>query len=94
MIPLIADKERHVDALIDKLCQKFDGTINSSTAKEIMFCISLLSFSSEKSISKFVSYFKNFKEFLYDAEFCSIVGEIVEKVCSSSRIFFSKHVHR
>jgi hypothetical protein len=77
---LIADKERQGDAFIHKLCQKFDGTLSVTFAKEIMFCISLLSFQSEKSISKFVSYFKNFKEFLYDAEFCSIVGEIVEKV--------------
>jgi hypothetical protein len=66
--------------LIDKLCQRFDGTLSVAFAKEIMFCISLLSLNSEKSISKFVSYFKGFKEFLYDAEFCSIVGEIVEKV--------------
>jgi condensin complex subunit 1 len=101
LVPLASDKERQVEALLEKLCQKFDGTrgtlsflifffdhsLDLKYSKEVMFCISLLPFSSEKSIAKFVLYFKSYKELLYDNEVCSMVGQIVEKVLTHFHFF-------
>lgn len=91
-------KEKHIEGIVDKLCQRISTVADSATATSLMYCISLLDLSAEKSTTKFISNFKHYKKWIGAEDmYCEVIS-ILNKVCSLAVPFlfsvrFRKHVN-
>ncbi|KAJ3344065.1 Condensin complex subunit [Gonapodya sp. JEL0774] len=73
------DKERQTENLVDKLCLRFRSAEGERQWRDISFCLSLLSFKSEKSVKKLVDHVSTYSDKLQEdtvfKHFLEIVGK-------------------
>ena len=76
-------KDKHGDALVEKLCQRFAATEDVSQWRNIAFCISQLPFS-DKGVKKLIEGHAAYKNALEDDETAGVILSIVAKVKKSA----------
>ena len=76
-------KDKHGDALVEKLCQRFAATEDVSQWRNIAFCISQLPFS-DKGVKKLIEGHAVYKNALEDDETAGVILSIVAKVKKSA----------
>ncbi|KAI8101453.1 hypothetical protein M9435_001559 [Picochlorum sp. BPE23] len=76
-------KDKHGDALVEKLCQRFASTEDALQWRNIAFCISQLP-TSDKGVKKLIEGHSAYKNALEDDETAQIMLAIVAKVKKSA----------
>lgn len=76
-------KDKHGDALVEKLCQRFSATEDALQWRNIAFCISQLP-TSDKGVKKLIEGHSAYKNALEDDETAQIMLAIVAKVKKSA----------
>lgn len=74
------DKERQAENIIEKLCQRFRLTTEERQWRDIAFCLSLLSYRSERSIRKLIEGLPLYQDKLYVPEIYQRFSEILQKM--------------
>lgn len=78
-------KERQLESLVDKLCQRFRLCATARQARDVAFCLSLLSFSSDKSLRRLVDEFPLYQDKLGDPETLHLFGDILQRAKKTCR---------
>ncbi|KAK4295273.1 hypothetical protein Pmani_032152 [Petrolisthes manimaculis] len=85
----LIQKEKHHENLVEKLCHRFQATINVRQWRDIAYCLSLLQFN-EKAIRKLSENFSCFADKLYEPEvhefFLGILAGALKTAKPESRV--------
>lgn len=74
-------KEKNMDSMIEKLCQRFKNTDQPRGWRDIAFCLSMLPFKTEKSFKKLLEGFPHYQDKVYEEQVFKCLTDIVTKVC-------------
>ncbi|KAI8826762.1 non-SMC mitotic condensation complex subunit 1-domain-containing protein [Fimicolochytrium jonesii] len=72
-------KDKQTENIVEKLCLRFRNADTPRQWRDISFCLSLLSFSSEKSIRKFVEHLPQYQDKLHEPTLFKHFLEITAK---------------
>jgi condensin complex subunit 1 len=75
-------KEKQMESLIEKLCGRFRNSDNLRYSRDLAFCLSLISFSGDRSLKKLVESFPLYQDKLVDE---AVLGNFVEIVQRSKK---------
>ena len=73
------NKDRQVESLVEKLCNRFTKTDDVKSWRDISYCLSNLPFTGEKPVKKLVDSSKSYKSIMHDAEVYENFSLIVAK---------------
>ncbi|ORX43125.1 condensin complex subunit 1 [Piromyces finnis] len=73
------DKDRQTENIIEKLCGRFKNTVNERQWRDISYCLSLLSYKSEKTIKKLFDQLKSYQDKLYEPTVHKCFLDIITK---------------
>ncbi|KAI9311766.1 non-SMC mitotic condensation complex subunit 1-domain-containing protein [Dichotomocladium elegans] len=74
-----ADKEKHAENVVDKLCMRFANTDDERIWRDIAFCLSLLPFKSERSFKKLMEGLPNYQDKLHEESVLKSFQDIIAK---------------
>jgi len=80
----LIDKEKQVESLISKLCQRMQQTDDTLAWQRIMYCIGLLNIT-DKAFKKFSECFRFYKDALGDQIVCDTINVILDKIKASTK---------
>lgn len=83
-------KEKNMDSMIEKLCQRFKNTDQPRGWRDIAFCLSMLPFKTEKSFKRLLEGFPHYQDKVYEEQVFKCLTDIVTKV---STIYYFWAVH-
>ncbi|KAK3842793.1 MAG: armadillo-type protein [Linnemannia gamsii] len=72
-------KEKNMDSMIEKLCQRFKNTDQPRGWRDIAFCLSMLPFKTEKSFKRLLEGFPNYQDKVYEEQVFKCLTDIVTK---------------
>ncbi|KAG0278180.1 Condensin complex subunit [Linnemannia exigua] len=72
-------KEKNMDSMIEKLCQRFKNTDQPRGWRDIAFCLSMLPFKTEKSFKRLLEGFPNYQDKVYEEQVFKSLTDIVTK---------------
>jgi condensin complex subunit 1 len=75
-------KEKQMESLIEKLCGRFRNSDNLRYSRDLAFCLSLISFSGDRSLKKLAESFPLYQDKLVDE---AVLGNFVEIVQRSKK---------
>jgi condensin complex subunit 1 len=75
---LLQDKQ--TESIADKLCQRFKSADTERQWRDIAFCLSMLSFNSEKSIKKLEEHLPLYHDKLHEPTVYKHLQDILAKV--------------
>lgn len=78
-------RERQLETMIEKLCQRFAHAFNDRYYRDIGFCLSLLPFSTERSVRKLIEHLPHYQNFLHDDVLYSCFTEIISRARKSCK---------
>ena len=73
-------KEKQNESIVEKLCQRFRMTDNERSWSDVAYCMSLLSFGTEKSLKKLIDAAPAYQDKLYSEPVYKYVTEILSKI--------------
>lgn len=77
------NKDRQAESLVEKLCQRFTKSDQETQWRDIAYCLSLLPYSTEKTIKKLIEMKKVYKNLLHDDEVYDSFTQILSKARKS-----------
>lgn len=80
-------KERQMEALVDKLCQRFRQCNSSRPARDLSFCLSLLNYTADRTLRRLIDCFPLYKDYLIDRQ---VYANFVEISTKAKRSNFAK----
>ncbi|KAJ3103470.1 Condensin complex subunit [Phlyctochytrium planicorne] len=72
-------KDRQVENVVDKLCQRFRAAEDPRMWRDIGFCLSLINFSTERPVKKFMEAFPLYQDKLHEPVLFKYCQDIVAK---------------
>ncbi|KAF9920846.1 Condensin complex subunit [Linnemannia zychae] len=72
-------KEKNMDSMIEKLCQRFKNTDQPRGWRDIAFCLSMLPFKTEKSFKRLLEGFHLYQDKVYEEQVFKCLSDIVAK---------------
>jgi condensin complex subunit 1 len=78
-------KEKQSDSIVEKLCLRFKHASDERQWRDIGFCLSLLSFGTEKSFKRLVEYLPLYQDKLYEDSLYKHLQEIITKTTKSGK---------
>lgn len=78
-------KERQMEGLLEKLCQRFRLCSTPRQARDLAFCLSLVSYNSERSVRRLVDAFPLFQDKLADLATYRCFADILAKARKTGR---------
>ncbi|KAF9092669.1 Condensin complex subunit [Mortierella sp. AD031] len=72
-------KEKNMDSMTEKLCQRFKNTDKPRGWRDIAFCLSMLPFKTEKSFKRLLEGFPNYQDKVYEEQVFKSLMDIVAK---------------
>ncbi|KAG0292153.1 Condensin complex subunit [Linnemannia gamsii] len=72
-------KEKNMDSMIEKLCQRFKNTDQPRGWRDIAFCLSMLPFKTEKSFKRLLEGFPHYQDKVYEEQVFKCLTDIVTK---------------
>ncbi len=78
-------KERQIESLLDKLCQRFRLCPTVRQARDVAFCLSMVQYNSEKSFRRIVDAFPLYQDKLADLQTYRFFVEILHKARKTCR---------
>ncbi|KAJ3196388.1 Condensin complex subunit [Irineochytrium annulatum] len=72
-------KDKQVENIVDKLCLRFKNAENPRLWRDIAFCLSLLNFSSDKSVKRLMDSFPYYQDKLHEKSVYKTISDIVAK---------------
>jgi hypothetical protein len=78
-------KERQMESLLDKLCQRFRLCSTARQARDLAYCLSLVSYNSERSFRKLVEAFPLYHDKLSDYGTFRLFADILHKAKKTCR---------
>ena len=89
-------QEKQTENIVEKLIMRFKNADNDRQCRDIAFCLSLLPFSSEKSIKKLIDGMPHYQDKLYEHTVWKHFQEVLSKVRLGSWNFlcsmFTSHI--
>jgi len=79
----LCQKERQVESIVEKLCQRFRFTEEPRQWRDIAYCLSLLPFKSERSVKKLIEGLQFYRDKLHEPIVFERFTEILTKVSIS-----------
>jgi len=79
------DKDRQTENIIEKLCSRFKNTTNERQWRDIAYCLSLLSYKSDKSIKKLFEQIKTYQDKLHEQVVYKSFLDIISKSKKTSK---------
>ncbi|CAG8579451.1 5283_t:CDS:10 [Ambispora gerdemannii] len=76
------EKDKQTENVVEKLCQRFKNLDDKRQWRDIAFCLSLLSYKSEKSFKKLVEGIPNYQDKLHEEAVYKHFMEIISKANS------------
>jgi condensin complex subunit 1 len=73
-------KDKQTESIVDKLCQRFRNADTERQWRDIAYCLSLLSYNSEKSLKKLDEHSVLYQDKLYEPFVYKLLLEILAKV--------------
>jgi len=73
-------QEKQAESIVEKLCQRFRLTEDPRQWRDISFCLSLLSFKSERSVKKLTEGLQFYRDKLHEPVVYERFVEILQKV--------------
>lgn len=78
-------KERQMESLLEKLCQRFRHCSTPRQARDLAYCLSLVSYNSERSFRKLVEAFPLYQDKLEDYGTFRLFADILHKAKKTCR---------
>jgi condensin complex subunit 1 len=78
-------KEKQNDSIVEKLCLRFQHASDERNWRDIGYCLSLLSFGTEKSFKKLIEYFPLYQDKLYEDSLYKYLSEIATRAIKSGK---------
>ncbi|GJJ71787.1 condensin complex subunit 1 [Entomortierella parvispora] len=72
-------KDKTMDSMIEKLCQRFKNTDEERGWRDIAFCLSMLPFKTEKSFKKLLEGFPNYQDKVHEEAVFKYLTDIIAK---------------
>ncbi|KAF9340593.1 Condensin complex subunit [Linnemannia elongata] len=72
-------KDKNMDSMIEKLCQRFKNTDQPRGWRDIAFCLSMLPFKTEKSFKRLLEGFPHYQDKVYEEQVFKCLTDIVTK---------------
>ncbi|KAI1319898.1 Condensin complex subunit [Mortierella claussenii] len=72
-------KEKNMESMIEKLCQRFKNTDESRGWRDIAFCLSMLPFKTEKSFKRLLEGFPNYQDKVHEEQVFKYLSDIIAK---------------
>ncbi|KAF9428681.1 Condensin complex subunit [Podila epigama] len=72
-------KDKNMDGMIEKLCQRFKNTDEPRGWRDIAFCLSMLPFKNEKSFKRLLEGFPNYQDKVYEESVYRYLTDIITK---------------
>ncbi|KAF9583373.1 Condensin complex subunit, partial [Lunasporangiospora selenospora] len=72
-------KDKNMDSMVEKLCQRFKNTEDARGWRDIAFCLSMLPFKSEKSFKRLLEGFPNFQDKVFEETVYKYLLDIIAK---------------
>ncbi|ORY02109.1 hypothetical protein K493DRAFT_387433 [Basidiobolus meristosporus CBS 931.73] len=82
LFEFINEKERQIENIVEKLCQRFRNTDDPRQWQDIGYCLSILPYKSERTFKKLVESFKCYQDKLHDDVLFQCMVEIIHKTKS------------
>ncbi|KAI9102612.1 non-SMC mitotic condensation complex subunit 1-domain-containing protein [Phlyctochytrium arcticum] len=78
-------KDKQADNIVDKLCVRFKNSSTERQWRDISYCLSLLSFTSDKSIKKLIEHLPQYQDKLHEPVLYKNLQDIVNKAKKSAK---------
>ncbi|KAG0001703.1 Condensin complex subunit [Entomortierella chlamydospora] len=72
-------KEKNMESMTEKLCQRFKNTDEPRGWSDIAFCLSILPFKTEKSFKKLLEGFPNYQDKVHEEQVLKYLSDIIAK---------------
>ncbi|KAF9438398.1 Condensin complex subunit [Entomortierella beljakovae] len=72
-------KEKNMDSMTEKLCQRFKNTDEPRGWRDIAFCLSMLPFKTEKSFKRLMEGFPNYQDKVHEEQVFKYLTDIISK---------------
>ncbi|KAG0342692.1 Condensin complex subunit [Podila horticola] len=72
-------KDKTMDSMIEKLCQRFKNTEEPRGWRDIAFCLSMLPYKNEKSFKRLLEGFPNYQDKVYEEAVFKYLSDIIAK---------------
>ncbi|RHZ79040.1 hypothetical protein Glove_152g93 [Diversispora epigaea] len=76
------EKEKHIENVVDKLCQRFKNLDDRRQWHDIAYCLSLLPYKNEKIIRKLIEGMPHYQDKLHEEQIQKFFAEIITKAKS------------
>lgn len=80
-------KDKTMDSMIEKLCQRFKNTEEPRGWRDIAFCLSMLPYKNEKSFKRLLEGFPNYQDKVHEEAVFKYLSDIIAKVLVFSDSF-------
>ena len=80
-------KEKQMESLLEKLCQRFRLCTDPRQSRDVAYCLSLISFNSDRTLRKLVEAFPLYQDKLGDLQTYRLFSEILAKARKSCKAF-------
>ncbi|KAJ2515049.1 condensin complex non-SMC subunit Cnd1 [Coemansia sp. RSA 1939] len=84
LFDFIKDKERQLENVVDKLCQRFRNTTDPRQCRDIAYCLALLPYKSDRSIRRLVDALPGYQQKLAEDAVYKYFVDIVAKMRTQS----------
>ncbi|KAF9195978.1 Condensin complex subunit [Haplosporangium sp. Z 11] len=72
-------KEKNMESMTEKLCQRFKNTDEPRGWRDIAFCLSMLPFKTEKSFKRLLEGFPNYQDKVHEEQVFKYLSDIITK---------------
>ncbi|KAF8935517.1 armadillo-type protein [Dissophora ornata] len=72
-------KEKNMESMTEKLCQRFKNTEEPRGWRDIAFCLSMLPFKTEKSFKRLLEGFPNYQDKVHEEQVFKYLSDIIAK---------------
>ncbi|KAF9959343.1 Condensin complex subunit [Modicella reniformis] len=72
-------KEKNMESMTEKLCQRFKNTDEPRGWRDIAFCLSMLPFKNEKSFKRLLEGFPNYQDKVHEEQVFKYLSDIIAK---------------
>ncbi|KAF9345500.1 Condensin complex subunit [Mortierella sp. AD094] len=72
-------KEKNMESMTEKLCQRFKNTDEPRGWRDIAFCLSMLPFKTEKSFKRLLEGFPNYQDKVHEEQVFKYLSDIIAK---------------
>ncbi|KAJ3189764.1 Condensin complex subunit [Gaertneriomyces sp. JEL0708] len=78
-------KDKQTENIVDKLCMRFCNADTTRQWRDIAYCLSLLSFASEKSVRKFFEHLPHYQDKLHEPTVYKLLQDLLSKAKKTAK---------